>query len=345
MDSWFDLMIIGNMMGIVSIWGAFVLDLLLGDPRSFPHPVIYIGKLISFLESKVRRVAKTPAALKVGGVFLTFTVLATAYLSSFGVLFLAKSIHIFLFYALNVILLWTCLATKSLEEAGMEVFHPLQKGDLPEARRKLSYIVGRDTNELDAEEITKATVETVVENTSDGIIAPLFYMFIGGAPLAMAYKAVNTMDSMVGYKNEKYLNLGWASAKLDDGANFIPARLTGLFLTVSAFFLQLNYRGSWKVLLRDRRNHLSPNCGYPEAAAAGALSIQLGGTHTYFQQTVYKPTLGDDLRPVEEEDIRRGIRMMYLSSLLALVFFSVIACQGDVSFGTTLLSGLLGWLR
>jgi adenosylcobinamide-phosphate synthase len=310
---------------MVSIWSAFALDLILGDPRSFPHPVIYMGKLISFLENQVRKVAKTPAALKAGGVFLTFVTVLTVYLLSMGVLFLAKSIHLYLFYVLNFILMWTCLAAKSLQGESMMVYHALEAGDLTLARLRLSYIVGRDTSELNEEEITKAVVETVVENTSDGVVAPLFYMIIGGAPLALAYKAINTMDSMVGYKNEKYLHLGWASAKLDDLANLIPARITGVFLVAAAFFLQLNYRRSWRVLLRDRRNHTSPNCGYPEAAAAGALDIQLGGTHSYFGQLVYKPTLGDNIRPVEQNDIKRAINMMYLSSLLILGFFSLAA--------------------
>jgi len=313
-----------SITGIISIWAAYVVDLLLGDPRSFPHPVVYMGKLISFLERKVRKIAKTPAALKAGGAVLTVTTVLVVYLLSFGVLYLAKSVHLYLFYFLNLLLLWTCLAAKSLQGESMQVFDALEAGDLPLARLKLSYIVGRDTQELSADEVAKAAVETVVENTSDGVIAPLFYMFIGGAPLALAYKAINTMDSMVGYKNEKYLHLGWASAKLDDLANFLPARITGFFLVAAAFFLGFNYRGSWKILFRDRRNHLSPNCGYPEAAAAGALDIQLGGTHTYFNQTVYKPTLGDDIRPVEYRDIRRSVRMMHLSSLLVLGFFSLL---------------------
>ncbi len=308
---------------MTSIWSAFVLDLLLGDPRSYPHPVIYMGKLISFLENLVRKIAKTPLSLKTGGVVLTLITVATVYIISFGVLALAKAIHVYLFYLLNLALMWNCLAAKSLRQHGLNVFDALDKGDMTQARINLSYIVGRDTHELSAEEVAKATVETVAENTSDGIIAPLFYMFIGGAPLALAYKAINTMDSMIGYKNEKYLHLGWASAKLDDLANYIPARITGFFLVLAALILKLNYRGSFKILLRDRRNHTSPNCGYPEAAVAGALDVQLGGTHTYFGQIVYKPTLGDNIRPVESYDIRRGVEMMYLTSVLILGFFSL----------------------
>lgn len=309
---------------MASVWTAYIVDLIIGDPYRFPHPVIYIGKLISFLEGLIRKAAKTPGTLKAGGVCLTFTTVLITFLLSWGLLQLAQSIHIYLFHFLNILLMWTCLATKSLRVESMKVFDALIADDLNKARINLSYIVGRDTKELNEEEITKATVETVVENTSDGIIAPLFYMFIGGAPLALAYKAINTMDSMIGYKNEKYLHLGWAAAKLDDLANFIPARITGFILVIAAFFMKLNFRRSFQVLLRDCRNHLSPNCGYPEAAAAGALNIQLGGTHTYFDKVVYKPTIGDNIRPVNMYDIRQGVNMMYLSSMLTLIFFSLI---------------------
>ncbi|ATW28122.1 adenosylcobinamide-phosphate synthase CbiB [Candidatus Formimonas warabiya] len=309
---------------MVSIWAAYVLDLILGDPYRFPHPVVYIGKYVSFVEGQVRRIASSPLALKAGGIFLTISTVLITYGLTWGVLSGVKALNIWLFYFLNIVLMWTCLAAKSLRVESMKVFGALDAENLAQARTAVSYIVGRDTSVLDEEEVTKATVETVVENTADGIVAPLFYMFIGGAPLALAYKAINTMDSMVGYKNEKYLDFGWAAARLDDLANFIPARITGFFLTLAAFFLKLNYLGSIRVLIRDRRNHLSPNCGYPEAAAAGALNIQLGGTHTYFNQVVHKPTIGDDLRPVQQDDILWAIRMMVLSSVLVMIFFSFI---------------------
>lgn len=309
---------------MASIWAAYLMDLILGDPRSFPHPVIYIGKLISFLEVQVRKIAKTPKALKIGGAILTLLTVLITYSLALCLLLLAKNINLYLFYFINVVLMWTCLATKSLQGESMKVFDALADNDIAQARIKLSYIVGRDTRELGEDEMAKATVETVAENTADGIIAPLFYLFIGGAPLALAYKAINTMDSMIAYKNEKYLYLGWAAAKLDDVANYIPARITGIFLVVAAFFLKYNFKGSYKVFMRDRSNHISPNCGYPEAAAAGALDIQLGGAHTYFQQIVYKPTIGDDIKPVEMDDIRRTVKMMYLASFLVLIFFSWI---------------------
>ncbi|MEN3003615.1 adenosylcobinamide-phosphate synthase CbiB [Dehalobacterium formicoaceticum] len=309
---------------MVNVWAAYLLDLIIGDPRGFPHPVIYIGKLISFLENQIRKKAKTEHALRVGGAFLTLITVLIPFTLTWGVLFLAGKIHPYLFYFMNILLMWTCLATKSLRVESMRVYHALAEGDLPQARINLSYIVGRDTRELEEDEVVKATVETVAENTADGIIAPLFYMAIGGAPLAMTYKAINTMDSMIGYKNEKYLHLGRTAAKLDDLVNWIPARITGIFLGLSSLFLNFNVGGSFKILLRDRRNHTSPNCGYPEAATAGALDIQLGGTHTYFQQTVYKPTIGDDIRPVEGEDIKRTVKLMYLASFLTMVVFSLI---------------------
>ncbi len=299
---------------MISIWVAYLLDIMVGDPYWFPHPVKYIGKYITFVEGRVRRIARSPAALKAGGIFLTVSAVLLTYFLSAILLFEAKQIHIYLFYILNIGLMWTCLAAKSLHVESMKVFSALREGNLPRARTFLSYIVGRDTKALETSEVTK-----------DGIVAPIFYMFIGGAPLALAYKAINTMDSMVGYKNEKYLDFGWSSARLDDIANFIPARLTGIFLVLAALLLKLNYKRSIKVLIRDRKNHTSPNCGYPEAAAAGALEIQLGGTHTYFNQVVVKPTLGDNMRPVHEDDIKQSVKLMYLSSLLVLGVFSLIS--------------------
>ncbi len=309
---------------MVNVWVAYILDLIIGDPRGFPHPVIYIGKLITFLEKQIRKTAKTEQALRIGGIFLTLITVLVPFTLTWGILFLAAKVHPYLFYFMNILIMWTCLATKSLQTESMKVYLALVGEDLPQARSNLSYIVGRDTRELTEDEVIKATVETVAENTSDGIIAPLFYMIVGGAPLGMAYKAINTMDSMIGYKNEKYLHLGWAAAKLDDLANWIPARITGIFLALSTIILRYNVYGSFKILRRDRLNHTSPNCGYPEAATAGALDIQLGGTHTYFQQTIYKPTIGDDVRPVEGEDINRTVKLMHVATVLTMVVFSLI---------------------
>jgi adenosylcobinamide-phosphate synthase len=317
---------------MISIWAAFGLDLLIGDPYWFPHPVRFIGKYISLVEKSVRRFFSSPVGLRIGGVILVLTTVTLSFLVPYLLLFALGMVHPWLYYIGNIVLLWTCLAAKCLRNEGMKVFFALKEGDISKARTNLSYIVGRDTESLEEEEIVKATVETVVENTSDGVIAPLFYMMIGGAPLAMAYKAINTMDSMVGYKNDRFINFGWAAAKLDDLVNFIPARITGIFLIPAALFLRLNWRDSWRIMLRDRKNHTSPNCGYPEAAAAGALGIRLGGAHTYFHKVFEKQTIGDHQRPAVAQDISQSIGLMYFSSLIALLVGTIIwALRGSFS--------------
>ena len=207
----------------------------------------------------------------------------------------------------------------------MNVYYPLKDHDINEARVKLSWIVGRDTQELTEEEITKGAVETVAENTSDGVIAPMLYMFLGGAPLAFMYKGINTMDSMIGYKNDVYLYFGRCAAKLDDLANLIPARITGLVMIASAFICGLNGHGAWKIFWRDRYNHLSPNSAMTESVTAGALNIQLGGDHFYFGKLVHKDTIGDDIRPVEPEDIIRVNKLLYVTSMLCLIIFVSIS--------------------
>lgn len=307
---------------IICIAAALIIDFLAGDPYWFPHPVRFIGKYISWFEKLVRRVTGTATGLKLGGILLTITTVALTYLLSYAILHYAARISIWLYYFLNILLMYTCLAAKCLATEGMKIFTLLDEGKTAEARKQLSYIVGRDTENLDESEITRAAVETVAENTSDGVIAPLLYMFIGGAPLALAYKAVNTLDSMVGYKNDKYLQLGWASAKLDDLANFIPARLTAFFIVAAAYLMQLDAKRSFGIIGRDHGNHSSPNCGYPEAAVAGALGVQLGGTNMYFGQPVYKPTIGDADRPLTKDDIKATNRIMYEATVVALFIFS-----------------------
>lgn len=309
---------------MVSLWAAAVLDLAAGDPYWFPHPVRFIGSYISWFERQVRKLFSSPLWLKAGGVCLVVTTVLLSFVIPYFLLKVAAGVHFWLYHLLNVVFIWTCLAARCLQNEGMKVYQALASGDLGQARTYLSYIVGRDTTRLDEGEITRATVETLVENTSDGIIAPLFYIAIGGAPLGFAYKAVNTMDSMVGYKNERFLHFGWAAAKVDDMVNYIPARLTGLFLVAASFFLGLDYRSAWRILNRDRKNHSSPNCGYPEAATAGALGIRLGGTNCYFDRQVFKPTMGDPKRPINKEDIKGSVRLMYVSSLLMLVVVTVI---------------------
>ena len=305
-------------------WIAYGIDLMIGDPYWFPHPIRAIGKLISYVENIIRKTTSSPLGLKIGGFILTLTTVLITYFTTYFILALVKDIHIYLYYLMNIVLLWTTIATKCLKEESIKVYNALKNKDILLGRKLLSYIVGRDTTHLNNSQITKAVIETVAENTSDGVVAPIFYMFIGGAPLALAYKAINTLDSMVGYKNEKYLYLGYASAKLDDIANFIPARITGIMLVIASGILRLNMGQSLKILIRDRRNHSSPNCAYPEAAVAGALGIQLGGSHYYFGKLVYKPTIGDDIRGVDNHNIIDTIKLMYVTSLLALLLFTFI---------------------
>lgn len=310
-------------MNILSIYIGYVMDLIIGDPYSFPHPVRYIGKLIKTTENKIRKIAKTDKSLKIGGFVLWFVTVGITYL----VTYLTVKLSSFVpggFLIANSILIYTTLATKCLKDEAVKIYKVLKSKDIEKSRIQLSYIVGRDTTSLDEGEIIRATVETVAENTVDGIIAPMFYAFIGGAPLAMAYKAINTLDSTVGYKNEKYMNLGFASAKIDDIANYIPARISVLLMTIGSLILGYDYKSCFKISIRDRKNHKSPNCAYPEGAVAGALGVQLGGTNIYFGKEVYKPTIGDKIRKIEIEDIVRTNKIMYATSITSIVIFTAL---------------------
>ncbi|SHH41065.1 cobalamin biosynthesis protein [Tepidibacter thalassicus] len=311
-------------MNIVSTYVGYVLDIIFGDPYCLPHPVIYIGKLIKFIENSIRNITKSRMGLKMGGFVLNFVVVIITYLTTYFILKISKGINYYFYIILNTLIIYTTLATKCLKDEAVKIYNVLKEGDITKARKQLSYIVGRDTQSLSKNEIIRAVVETVAENTVDGIISPMFYLFIGGAPLAMAYKAVNTLDSMIGYKNEKYIDIGFASAKIDDIANFIPARITAFVMALSSMFLGFDYKNSIKIAIRDRKNHKSPNCAYPEGAVAGALGIRLGGTNYYFGEKVYKPTIGDKLREIDEEDIIKTNKIMYLTSFLSLVIFSIV---------------------
>ncbi|MEG1285808.1 MAG: adenosylcobinamide-phosphate synthase CbiB [Romboutsia sp.] len=310
-------------MNILSIYIGYIIDLVMGDPYSFPHPVRYIGKLIKITENKIRSIAKTDKDLKVGGFFLWFITVGITYIITYLVIRLA-SFNQFVFLTVNSIIIYTTLATKCLKDEGIKIYNVLKTGDLEKSRVQLSYIVGRDTTNLSEHEIIRATVETIAENTVDGIIAPMFFAFIGGAPLAMAYKAINTLDSTVGYKNEKYLNLGFASAKIDDIANYIPARISVILMTIGVMVLGYNYKSCFKIAIRDRKNHKSPNCAYPEGAVAGALGVELGGTNIYFGKAVYKPTIGDRKRDIDIDDIVKTNKIMYISSVTSLILFTII---------------------
>ena len=302
-----------------AVLGGFVLDSIFGDPAWLPHPVVWMGKAISALEKRLRaRLPQTPQGELLGGGIVAFTLpAATFLLTSLGCLGAAK-LHPGLGLAVQMFWCGQALAAKGLAQESRKVYRELRKPDLPAARKAVSRIVGRDTQNLTAEGVTKAAVETVAENASDGVIAPLFYMLIGGAPLALTYKAINTMDSMLGYKNEKYLYFGRIPAKLDDLANYLPSRLAGLLWCVAAALTGNRAAGAWKIWRRDRHNHASPNSAQTESACAGALGVQLAGPAYYFGEYYDKPTIGDPLRPIEPQDILRANRMMYAESLLAL---------------------------
>lgn len=308
---------------IIAILLGYVIDIIVGDPYWFPHPVRFIGWLIKTLEKGVRKVTKSDCGLKIGGVFLLILTVGITGTIMWGILWALSLLgEVYLFIG-QVVFSWLILSTKCLAFEAKMVYKSFD-GGLEAARKRVGYIVGRDTNELTEEEVVKATVETVAENTTDGIISPLIYLLIGGPVLGMMFKAVSTLDSMVGYKNDKYLNLGWASAKFDDVLNYIPARITGYIMVLASFICRLDAKLSYKILKRDRRNHKSPNCAWSESAAAGALQIQLGGTHNYFGKSVYKPTIGDDIKPVQKDDILKMNRLMYVTSVLSLIVFTTI---------------------
>ena len=310
-------------MNIISIYTGYALDLIIGDPYSFPHPVRFIGKLISIVEKYIRKITSTDRGLKIAGFFLWFITVGVTFGTTYFVVNLFK-FNNFAYFIVNSILIYTTLATKCLKDESTKIYKVLKTGDIEKSRVQLSYIVGRDTTHLNEKEIVRATVETVAENTVDGIIAPLFYGFIGGAPLAMAYKAINTLDSTVGYKNDKYYYLGFASAKIDDIANYIPARIGVLLLALGSLFTGFNFKNALKIGIRDRKNHKSPNCAFSEGAVAGALGIQLGGTNIYFGKPVYKPTIGDKRREIEVEDIVRTNKIMYGASIISILIFTII---------------------
>ncbi|MFC0228419.1 adenosylcobinamide-phosphate synthase CbiB [Serratia aquatilis] len=309
-------------MTVIAWFVAFLIDSLLGDPPHWPHPVRWIGNLINVLQRLIRRICHSDSALKIGGGALWLAVVATTWLVSWGFLLLMGLIHPWLGWVAEVWLIYTLLAGRCLEQAAMEVYRALQHAGLEESRRKLSWIVGRDTSQLEAPQITRAVVETVAENSVDGVIAPLFFLMLGGAPLAMAYKAVNTLDSMVGYKTPKYRAIGYVSARMDDFANWLPARIGWLLLSAAAWLIGLDYRQALLIGWRDRYQHTSPNCAWSEATVAGALGIQLGGSNDYFGQRVEKPWIGDDYRDIALEDIPRSTHLMMMASLLALLLFA-----------------------
>lgn len=300
---------------------AVALDLLLGDPHWMPHPVRWMGRTISALEKLLRRlVPKTQTGERGAGILLALVMPLLFGGGSALILWGLDRLNPWLSWAVQLWFTYQLLAARSLQKESMAVYYPLKTHDLEGARRAVSRIVGRDTQALDETGVAKAAVETVAENTCDGVTAPLLFLCLGGLPAGMAYKAVSTLDSMVGYKNENYRFFGWASARLDDVLNFVPARLSGLLMCLGAAVLPgCSGRRAWRVFWRDRKKHASPNSAHTEAACAGALGVQLAGDASYFGKVVHKPTLGDPTRPVEPEDIPRACRLMYATAGLMLL--------------------------
>ena len=303
---------------------GFFLDLILGDPHWLPHPVQGMGWMISKLEPALRsRFPKTEKGERAAGTLLVFLVAGSSVLLTAAVLVICHLVSPRLCFGVEVLICYQLLATKSLRVESMKVSYALERGTLEDGRRAVSMIVGRDTAELTEEEVIAAAVETVAENSSDGILAPMLWMAAFGPLGGMLYKAVNTMDSMVGSQNDRFLNYGRSAAKLDDVLNWIPARVAGFLMCVGAFF---GFRGrdAFRIFLRDRKNHKSPNSAHTEAACAGALGLRLGGAHYYFGQLVEKPTIGDPLRPIQREDIRRANNLALITAVLALLIFDVL---------------------
>ncbi len=294
---------------------ATILDQLWGDPRWMPHPICFIGSMASGLEKFFR---KTPLPLRLAGLITLLLMLSITTGTILLLIYAAGKIHPALASAASIYILYTTLAARGLCQHSKNVFVALDAGDLTEARCRVDMIVGRETDQLNEEEVARAAVESVAESLVDGICAPLFYAFLGGAPAAMCYKAINTADSMFGYKNDKYREFGWASARLDDVVNFIPARLTALLIPLAAFLLRLNAKNSWHIMLRDRKNHASPNSAHSEAAVAGALGIQLGGANIYFGKVMNKPTIGEATNPIHARHILQANRLVIVTMMLFL---------------------------
>jgi adenosylcobinamide-phosphate synthase len=296
---------------------AFVLDILIGDPRWLPHPIRMLGKCIEYLEVILR---KAFVSERMAGIFLTGIIVLGSYLITFKIISFFYGLGTLWGITASIITIFYSLSIRDLLNETKGVLKALKSGNLPKARSNLSRIVGRDTYNLSEKQVVTGCIETSAESSVDGIIAPLFYAFIGGPALAMAYKAVNTLDSMVGYKNEKYNNFGWASARLDDVANFIPARIAAIIIPISSFICGADFSNSIKIVNRDGQKHPSPNSGLPEAAIAGALKISLGGPSVYNGVPSDKPFIGDPINNIDFDDIRNTTRIVMVSAIILVVF-------------------------
>ena len=313
----------------LSVFAGFGLDCLLGDPLSRLHPVVLMGKLISLFEKQLRpRFPQTPPGERTAGTIMALAVPLISAGAGLLLLYLAWRVHPWAYCAVSAFLCWQCFAARCLLTESRKVVTCLEKEGLAAGRRQVGMLVGRDTDSLTETQVVKAAVETVAENTSDGVVAPLFWMALFGAAGGLFYKAVNTMDSMVGYKNEKYLHFGRCAAKFDDAVNYVPARLSALAMIASAFLLGLDGKNAFRIWRRDRRNHASPNSAQTESACAGALRVQLGGSASYFGKLYEKPTIGDPVRPIERADVARAGQLMYGTSGLLLALYGMILLLG-----------------
>ena len=301
------------------------LDLIIGDPYNIPHPIRWIGSLIAFLEKKMNA-GKSHAVLKARGLLLVIAVMIIPAGLCAVIMFLAYCLNVYAGVAAEAVITCYMLAGKSLYNESMKVYRALAAGDVEGARKAVSMIVGRDTDNLDEEGITKAAVETVAENTSDGVIAPLLYLAIGGPVLGILYKSINTMDSMIGYKNEKYKDFGFFAAKFDDVFNFVPARISAFLMMIATLFAgrDFSFKGAVSIFFRDRYNHASPNSAQCESVCAGALGVRLAGDASYFGKVVHKPFIGDKTREIEPRDIPRSNRLMFLTGILTFIVCEIV---------------------
>ena len=298
---------------------GFILDLIIGDPANIPHPIRWIGSLISYVENKIYKDKKS------SGLILVLIVILSVVITTSVIVISAYFISPIIGTAIEAILTCYCLATKSLADESRAVVTSLAKGGITDARKSLSMIVGRDTDNLSEEQVIKATVETVAENTSDGVVAPLIYLCIGGPILGLLYKACNTMDSMVGYKNDRYMNFGFFAAKLDDILNYIPSRICAVLIIISAYIMPgFSGRNSFKIWTRDRKNHKSPNSAQSESAYAGAMNLKLAGGAYYFGKWVEKPFIGDEVKKIDRDDVNRSHILLYATSILCEVLCTAV---------------------
>lgn len=310
---------------LLSVLAGFLIDCVLGDPARLPHPVVLIGKLISLSEKALRKAfAKTERGELAAGTVMAILVPLISTGVSFGILFGLWKLSPWAYFAMSSIMCWQCFAARCLAKEAKKVVRALESDGLEAGRKQVSMLVGRDTEQLTEEQVIKAAVETVAENASDGVIAPMLFMLLFGAIGGFFYKAVNTMDSMVGYKNDRYLYFGRAAAKLDDVLNFVPSRLSALAMIAVCPLLRLDGQNAYRIWKRDRRKHASPNSAQTESVAAGALHVELAGPASYFGKVVKKPTLGDPDRPIERDDVKKTCALMYGASVLLLVLLEAI---------------------